>query len=91
MSQDSLTDGLRERVRKYDERPERDRVADTVRYGYDIGEVGALTTLVNCPWCVGVYAAAGVSLARAVAPVSWRAVARALALSAVAGELGARL
>jgi hypothetical protein len=46
--------------------------------------------LVTCPWCVGMYVAAGVVAARAVAPRLWGPVARVLAVAAIAGELGAR-
>jgi hypothetical protein len=41
-----------------------------------------LATLVTCRWCAGIWIAAGVGLARSVAPRAWSPVARALALSA---------
>jgi hypothetical protein len=41
-----------------------------------------LATLVTCRWCAGIWIAAGVGLARSVAPQAWSPVARALALSA---------
>jgi hypothetical protein len=41
-----------------------------------------LATLVTCRWCAGMWIAAGVTLARLVAPQAWRPVARGLALSA---------
>lgn len=40
-----------------------------------------LATLVTCPWCVSIYAAAGVLLARRYAPGVWRIAAYGLALS----------
>jgi hypothetical protein len=43
-----------------------------------------LATLVTCRWCAGIWIAAGVATARAVAPGVWDPVARGLALSAVA-------
>ena len=41
-----------------------------------------LATLITCRWCAGMWIAAGVSLARAVAPRAWEPVSRGLALSA---------
>ncbi|HEX7135557.1 MAG TPA: DUF1360 domain-containing protein [Iamia sp.] len=41
-----------------------------------------LATVVTCRWCAGIWIAAGVGLARSVAPQAWSPVARALALSA---------
>jgi hypothetical protein len=41
-----------------------------------------LATLVTCRWCAGIWIAGGVTVARAVAPKHWGAVARGLALSA---------
>lgn len=41
-------------------------------------------TLITCRWCAGVWIAAGVSVARFVAPRAWQPVSRGLALSAVA-------
>jgi Protein of unknown function (DUF1360) len=43
-----------------------------------------LATLVTCRWCAGVWIAATVTAARAMAPRAWDPVARALALSASA-------
>ena len=42
---------------------------------------------VTCPWCVSIWAGAGVALAREFAPRSWRVAARALAFSALTGLL----
>ena len=41
-------------------------------------------TLLTCRWCAGIWIAAGVTSARAVAPRVWEPMARGLALSAVA-------
>lgn len=46
-----------------------------------------LAFLFTCPWCAGMYVAAGVAVARRVAPRSWGALAKVLALSASAGLL----
>jgi hypothetical protein len=41
-----------------------------------------LATLITCRWCAGMWIAAGVTAARALAPRAWDPVARGLALSA---------
>lgn len=46
-----------------------------------------LAVLVTCPWCSAVYVAAGVAVARRVAPRTWRPLARFLAAAAVAAAL----
>ena len=43
--------------------------------------------LLQCPWCLSPYIAAGVLLARAVAPRLWGKIARALAFSAGTGVI----
>lgn len=43
-----------------------------------------LAELVTCRWCAGVWVAAGVVAARALAPEAWRPVAKLLALSCAA-------
>jgi Protein of unknown function (DUF1360) len=43
-----------------------------------------VATLITCRWCAGIWIAAGVTTARAVAPRAWERVGRGLALSAVA-------
>lgn len=58
--------------------PLRERVRDSNRF------VGRL---VQCPHCVGVWAAGGVLVARLVAPRLWGPVARGLACAAVASVL----
>jgi hypothetical protein len=44
-----------------------------------------LAFLVTCPWCAGMWVALGVTALRSIAPRLWEPLARALALSAVAG------
>lgn len=46
-----------------------------------------LATLVTCRWCAGVWVAAGMAVARLVAPRAWRHVARALAVADAAALL----
>jgi hypothetical protein len=41
--------------------------------------------LLNCPWCLSVYFAAGAVVARHLRPRVWSPVARVLALSALTG------
>ena len=50
-----------------------------------------LDVLVNCPWCTGVWVAAGVQAAALLAPRWWRPAARGLAIAAIAGVAGSRL
>lgn len=67
-------------------RPARERlldVAETRRWAR-----GAY--LLECPWCVSPWLAAGVLLARSSAPLPWHLLALVLALSAVAGVLSER-
>lgn len=45
---------------------------------------------IRCPWCVGMWAAAGVIAARRFAPRAWAPISAALACSEVAGLLGSR-
>lgn len=49
-----------------------------------------LATLVTCPWCAGFYVSIGVVVARRLAPRAWAPIARAFAISGVAGVLGAQ-
>lgn len=44
-----------------------------------------VATLVTCPWCTGMWVAFGVVAARRFVPRAWSPLAKALALSAVAG------
>lgn len=41
-----------------------------------------LATLITCRWCAGMWIAAGVTVARLVAPKAWEPLSRGLALSA---------
>jgi hypothetical protein len=41
-----------------------------------------LATLITCRWCAGIWIAAGVTVARQLAPRAWEPVASGLALSA---------
>lgn len=50
-------------------------------------EAPKLATLVTCRWCVGVYAAAGVTLARLITPRQWTWAARMLTAAAAAALL----
>lgn len=47
----------------------------------------AWSALADCPWCLSVWVAAGVVLARAGAPRLWGMAARGLAFSAGAGVI----
>lgn len=44
-------------------------------------------TFIDCSWCVTVWTAAAVMVARTCAPRAWEPVARALAVSMVAGRV----
>jgi len=46
-----------------------------------------LSEALYCPWCVGVWLSLGVVVLRRAVPRAWPLLARALALSAVAGLL----
>jgi hypothetical protein len=49
-----------------------------------------LATLITCPWCAGFYVSIAVVIGRRLAPRMWRPVARAFALSGVAGIIGSQ-
>lgn len=63
------------------------RTAIKQHYGLD----HPVSYLLSCVFCSGVWVAAGVSVARRVAPGPWRAVARLLALAAAAPLVEAAL
>ena len=63
----------------------------TVLSAVDAGDLPAWAeNLIDCPWCVAVWVALGVGVARAVAPRAWAPASRALAVSQLAGMLLAR-
>lgn len=49
-----------------------------------------LAYLTTCPWCLSIYAGLGLSFARMIAPGPTNALARGLALSAIAGIMAER-
>jgi hypothetical protein len=53
----------------------------------DLGRDRKATELLTCPWCLSMWIAAAVVLARRRWPRAWPWIARALAGSAVAGHL----
>lgn len=59
-------------------------------WAVDDEDVPALAEFVICPWCVGLWLAAGVAVARAVAPRAWGPLARVLAFNAATGLLATR-
>lgn len=46
-----------------------------------------IAELLTCPWCLSIWVAAGVVIARAAAPRVWGMIARGLAFSAGAGVI----
>jgi hypothetical protein len=90
ITRDALLEGVRVRIQEHEKRT-KDAVGVRERYGHDVAAVGGpLGYLVNCPYCASIYVAAGVSLARSVAPLWWRRAARVLATSAVVSFLSER-
>lgn len=63
----------------------REKVLD--RYGPD----SSISYFAVCPFCVGVWAAVGVTIARAVAPRAWGKAARMLAVAAAVPIIESRL
>jgi len=74
VTRDKVTEPLRKKVWERSDRLEKDANS-------------GVSYLVTCPWCVSIYAAAGVVLARKVVPSLWNAVGSGLAMSSVAGFL----
>jgi len=66
---DRITEPVRDAVEAHNGPPERSKV----------------TYLLNCPWCLSIYAGAALTLARRRWPVATSVVARPLALSALTG------
>jgi hypothetical protein len=63
------------------------RLRDGARRRLRASRFAAWDEALDCGWCTGVYVAAGVMLARRVAPRGWAPVARGLACAEVAGAL----
>jgi hypothetical protein len=62
------------------------------RFGKPVGEHShKLSYLLNCPWCLSVYFAAGAVAARHLRPRVWGPVAKVLALSALTGLISGAL
>ncbi|MGH9095689.1 MAG: DUF1360 domain-containing protein [Acidimicrobiales bacterium] len=55
------------------------------------GPDSAISYLVTCSFCVGIWAGAGIAVARALAPSAWRTAARALAVGSAAPIIENRL
>lgn len=62
-----------------EDRAEGETLEDAVARDHDAPK---LATLVTCRWCTGVWVAAGIVVARRVAPRAWAPVARGAALAA---------
>jgi hypothetical protein len=64
-----------------------DTITEPARAWIDEHAPEKLSDLVTCPWCMGVWVAAGVFAARRVAPRAWDPLARALALAELASAI----
>jgi hypothetical protein len=66
-----------------------DRITEPAREAVEARHGGPeqskVTYLLNCPWCLSIYAGAALTLARRRWPVATALVARPLALSALTG------
>lgn len=90
VTRDALTEGLRDRVQTW-ERQRTDLPTTARRYGQEIADMGGpLAYLLNCPYCVSVWVALGVALARRAAPLQWDRAAQVLATSAAVCWLAER-
>ena len=90
VTRDALTEGLRTKVQRW-EKARKPAVDVRERYGQDITDMGGpLSYLVNCPYCVSMWMALGVALARRAAPLQWDRAARVLATSAAVCWLAER-
>lgn len=68
----------------------KDTILDEARHRFDaatIAEHPKLYELAHCPWCLGMWLAAGVIGLRMAQPRLWSPIAKMLACSAVAGLL----
>lgn len=90
ITRDAILAGARDRVEEH-ERATKDAEAVRARYGDDVAAAGGpLTFLLSCPYCASVWVAAGVALARRLAPLQWDRAARVLAMSAAVCWLAER-
>lgn len=90
VTRDALTEGLRDKVKRWDEQ-RTDEATVRERYGEEIAEMGGpVAYLVHCPFCVSMWVALGVALARRVAPLHWDRAARVLSTSAAVCWLAER-
>lgn len=71
-----------------------DKIAEPARnyiyHKYGEPHESKLAYLTTCPWCLSIYAGLGLSFARMIAPGTTNALARGLALSAIAGIMAER-
>lgn len=74
------------RLAQVDDITQGPREAFVNRYGGTKGGI-AWSALADCPWCLSIWVAGGVVIARAVSPRLWGMIARALAFSAAAGVI----
>ena len=74
------------RLLQQDQITERPREWFVVKYGAERGGI-AWSALADCPWCLSVWVAVGVVLARTATPRLWGMAARGLAFSAGAGVI----
>lgn len=74
------------RLAQVDDITQGPREAFVRRYGATKGGI-AWSALADCPWCLSIWVAGGVVIARAVSPRLWGMIARALAFSAAAGVI----
>lgn len=90
---DVITQPLRDRLVGWAYRRHGDEGSEPATGWADYAEADPdapkLATLLTCRWCAGVYVAAGVVVARRLAPGPWGYAARALAASSAAALLAA--
>lgn len=61
--------------------PPVEKAREAIRAKVDVDS--SIAYLLTCPYCVGVYAATGIVLARRLLPKQWRPVAEMLAVAAI--------
>lgn len=69
--------------------PDPVHAGDWTAIAHEDPDVPKVAAFIVCPWCVGMYVAAGVTLARRYVP-GWEHLARLLAVSAATGLLAAQ-